>query len=105
MGSRIEDAARRFIAKPTARSKAALRIAVEEDAATENRKAFVTAAQVHQRRDGELEIDDDAVVSLSDFGGAYVAAWVWVDKEDMESELARSHGVWKSRNPTTKGGE
>ncbi len=28
--------------------------------------------------DGEIEIDADAVVSVSEDGGAYVAAWVWV---------------------------
>lgn len=38
------------------------------------------AAQAMQR-DGELEVDDGAVVSLSDDGGAYVAAWMWVSAE------------------------
>ena len=36
--------------------------------------------------DVDLEIDDDAKVSISD-DGAWVAAWVWVDKHDVE-ELA-----------------
>lgn len=31
--------------------------------------------------DGQIEIDDNAPVSLSDDGGAYVQAWVWVDDE------------------------
>jgi hypothetical protein len=35
------------------------------------------ASEEHER-DGECEIDDDAVVSASD-KGAYVMAWVWVD--------------------------
>lgn len=30
-------------------------------------------------REGECEIDDDAVVSVSRDKGAYVQAWVWVD--------------------------
>lgn len=34
-------------------------------------------------RDGELEIDPTAVVSLSDDGGAYVEAWLWVDDQDV----------------------
>jgi hypothetical protein len=29
-------------------------------------------------RDGELEIDDNAVVSHGEDNGAYVQAWVWV---------------------------
>lgn len=39
------------------------------------------AAQARQR-DGELEVDDNAVVSLSDDGGAYVSSWMWVSAED-----------------------
>ena len=30
-------------------------------------------------RDGEVEIDDDAVISRGSDAGAYVQAWVWVD--------------------------
>jgi hypothetical protein len=39
------------------------------------------AHEVHHR-DGELEIDDDAVVSVSEEAGAYVQAWVWVTDAD-----------------------
>ncbi len=35
-----------------------------------------------QQREGELEVDDDAVVSLGDDAGAYVQAWVWVSNSD-----------------------
>lgn len=31
---------------------------------------------------GELEIDDNALVSMGEDPGAYVAAWIWVDNED-----------------------
>lgn len=31
---------------------------------------------------GEIEVDDNAVVSLSEDGGAYVGAWMWIDAED-----------------------
>lgn len=34
--------------------------------------------------DGDINVDDDAVVSESD-EGAYVAAWVWVPQEGVES--------------------
>lgn len=33
-------------------------------------------------KDGELEIDDDAEVSMGEDPGAYVMAWTWVDAED-----------------------
>lgn len=32
-------------------------------------------------REGQCEIDDDAIVSISD-GGAYVMAWVWVEDDE-----------------------
>lgn len=35
-------------------------------------------------RDGEIEIDDNAVVSTGADRGAYVAAWVWVEDDDKE---------------------
>jgi hypothetical protein len=34
-------------------------------------------------REGECEIDDDAMVSRSDDPGAYVQAWVWVPNSDI----------------------
>lgn len=39
-------------------------------------------------REGELEVDPNAIVSVSDDGGAYVAAWVWVtdDQAGIETE-------------------
>lgn len=39
---------------------------------------FRNIAKEQLQKDGELEIDDDAVVSISEDGGAYVQAWVWV---------------------------
>ncbi|MGH2510640.1 MAG: hypothetical protein ACRDHZ_24975 [Ktedonobacteraceae bacterium] len=29
--------------------------------------------------EGDIEVDDDAVVSISDDDGAYVQAWMWVE--------------------------
>lgn len=41
--------------------------------------------------EGQLEVDDNAPVSIGDDDGAYVQAWVWVyeEKDDMESSLQR----------------
>lgn len=41
-------------------------------------EAYRRAARENHYRDGELEIDGNAVVSLGDDPGAYVQAWVWV---------------------------
>jgi len=42
------------------------------------------AALLHQRS-GQLEIDDDAEVSLGPDGqGAYVQAWLWIPKSGIE---------------------
>lgn len=45
--------------------------------------SYIQAARDEYQRDGEIEIDDDAAVSHSE-EGAYVAAWVWVDKGQAE---------------------
>lgn len=50
---------------------------------TPEQLALVKKAQEELVVDGELEIDDDAIVSApdgDDAKGAYVMAWVWVDK-------------------------
>lgn len=44
-------------------------------------EAFLEAAQKTQNY-GEVEVDEDAVVSVSSDGGAYVMSWVWLDAED-----------------------
>lgn len=49
--------------------------------------AFVAAAREGYQLDGEIEIDDDATVSISEESvgsrpSAYVQAWVYVDLED-----------------------
>jgi hypothetical protein len=43
--------------------------------------AYREAARQHAR-DGELEVDDHAIVSFSDDEGSYVAAWIWVTDEE-----------------------
>ena len=47
---------------------------------------FRAAARKQYHRDGEIEIDEGAVVSRGSDCGAYVAAWVWVpDTEPSEN--------------------
>jgi hypothetical protein len=82
------------------RQKALKRLQEVIDEVTEPRDAEETAYYEEARglaRDGELEVDDDAVVSLSEDSdyatghrGAYVEAWIWVDNpvqpEDEEAD-------------------
>jgi hypothetical protein len=64
-----------FIAQ---RWREALAIPVSQDPVA---VAYRTAAQDRQR-DGEIEIDADAAVSLGDDPGAYVQAWIWIPEEE-----------------------
>lgn len=50
----------------------------------ERRLAILTMARKQYENDGEVEIDECAKISegkheKGESGGAYVAAWVWVD--------------------------
>ncbi len=47
-------------------------------------QAFIDAAQDKYDREGEIEIDDEATVSISDDNGAYVQAWVFVRDTDTD---------------------
>lgn len=49
---------------------------------TEEMRRYRQAARNAHHVDGMLEIDTDAVVSMSDTG-AYVQAWVWIGKGDV----------------------
>ena len=44
---------------------------------------YVQAARA-QCSDGELEVDENAVVSRGSDKGAYVQAWIWVDDPDAD---------------------
>lgn len=50
-----------------------------------NAAAYRSAAQ-KRAREGEIEVDDNAVVSLGDDPGAYVQAWLWIS--DSEAGLS-----------------
>ena len=55
----------------------------EKESKDENLRKYAKAAQKRQR-DGEIEIDDDAVVSKGEDAGAYVEAWLWVGDDELE---------------------
>lgn len=44
---------------------------------------WIDKARTLYQKDGKVEVDDGAIVSLSEDGGAYVMAWVWVSNADM----------------------
>lgn len=56
---------------------AAQAVAAEPPGGTTNAE-YIALAREEYQRDGEIEIDDDAVISRGDDPGAYVQAWVWV---------------------------
>lgn len=45
--------------------------------------ALVAYRDAVDTREGELEVDGNAIVSESEDGGAYVMAWVWVADRDL----------------------
>lgn len=51
----------------------------------ERNQLFLDLAKDRWHRDGEIEIGDEEIVSMSD-NGAYVLAWVWVDDPVEESK-------------------
>lgn len=55
--------------------------AVNTSPDTPEKLAYLAAAKLRQK-DGELEIDDNAKVSLGDDPGAYVQAWIWVSNKE-----------------------
>ncbi len=40
------------------------------------------AAARNEAKEGEVEVDDCTVVSISDDGGAYVMAWIWINNSE-----------------------
>jgi hypothetical protein len=49
---------------------------------SEERRAYVaTAREKHASDEGDVEVDEEAVVSIGN-DGAYVQAWTWVSKEN-----------------------
>ena len=46
---------------------------------TARRDAIIAHARELHQCEGEVEIDDNAVLSEGDDNGCYVAAWIWID--------------------------
>ena len=53
---------------------------------------FLAVAKDKYAREGELELDDNAIVSISESGGAYVQMWRWVSNEEAGVEQVWSFG-------------
>jgi len=51
------------------------------DSKTKLENFYREKAKKEREKEGDLEIDENAIVSLSEDGGAYVQAWVWVYKK------------------------
>lgn len=56
-------------------------------------KEYIRAARNEYEREGEIEIDSNAVVSRGDDPGAYVQAWVWVSHEDVRAHQSKTKEV------------
>ena len=61
---------------------AELQAKLDDEAANKEVHAQYRSAAQERQEDGELEVDDDAVVSVGDDPGAYVMAWKWVPAEN-----------------------
>lgn len=53
-----------------------------QDLKDENAVKYREQAHKEHNKDGECEVDTNGIVSVSDDGGAYVMAWVWVYDKD-----------------------
>lgn len=86
MASEIEKAAREWLGSfgtpDYDRRHNELEDAVIRDLAQAEAKAPYREQAKHQWQRDELEIDDDATVSISE-NGAWVQAWVWVEDEEV----------------------
>lgn len=59
---------------------------IQDNAAAQDQlSAYRTFAHNEHNDDGHLEVEDSAIVSVSEDGGAYVEAWAWVPNESIVS--------------------
>jgi hypothetical protein len=56
---------------------------VEDLAEFEDGVPYREYAADHIEKDGDIEIDEDAVVSLGADDGAYIMCWKWIDHDAM----------------------
>jgi hypothetical protein len=66
---------------------------VSDEPTTKNRPDYLALAKEQYQRDGEIEFDADAKVSVDEEAakteseeGAYIQAWVWVDRPEKEDK-------------------
>lgn len=59
------------------------RLIIQEPQTNKLDQRYRDAANDLYGKDGEIEIDDNATISYGDDNGAYVAAWVWVYKDQL----------------------
>lgn len=65
------------------RFREACKSETDKDETARNERILELAKEQHQR-DGECEIDDNAVISEGGENGTYVQSWVWVDFADTD---------------------
>ena len=91
MGSVIESRARELVKQMSSGApcqvledlqKSLARAVRDADADGALNEQYRAAAKARWEREGEIEIDDEAAVSIGDDGGAYIQAWVWVRDSD-----------------------
>ena len=70
--------AARVVKKPSSELRNAIE-AVENHLDDPRRQQILELARATLVREGELEFDDDAIVSEGNDNGAYLQAWAWVD--------------------------
>lgn len=58
---------------------------------------FRSRAKEMYHEEGEIEIDEDAKVSMSEGEGAYVQAWVWVPSQKRSGKACGSLKFARSR--------
>jgi len=65
---------------------------VEEEGEGPSDAEYIASARDMYAVDGQVEIDEGAMVSRGDERGAYVAAWVWVAEPAPQGNASSMHG-------------
>jgi len=61
------------------------------------REAQILDLASQYTQSGELELDDDALISESEHNGAYVQMWKWVpfDRTDLDKNIPKGVKEWR----------
>lgn len=65
----------------------------EDDDSGELEEAYRQAARKKYEREGELEIDEGALVSLGADPGAYIQAWVWIYNDALSEDIRQQFNL------------